>query len=75
MLLVVVPNARDRLFEENWIGYVAEIAACLLLKVDQSVEERSPRGLEADAVGMLRVCVVPDDAKPQPPLVVVVAND
>mgnify|MGYP007062775107 CR=1 FL=1 len=47
--------------------------ACLLLKVDQSVDERSPRE-EAEAVGMFSVWVVAEDEKPKPPLFEVVAK-
>ena len=45
----------------------------LLLKVDQSVDEMSPRE-EAEAVGMLRVWVVAPEEKPKPPLIEEVAK-
>ena len=43
---------------ESVIGHVAEIVACLLLKVVQSVVERSPL-FDALAVGRLKVIVEP----------------
>ena len=43
-----------------------EVVATFELKVLQSADARRPRPFNADAVGMLRVCVEPDDEKPQP---------
>ena len=59
VLLVEVPKARLMVFEVFTSGYVNVNAACLLLNVLQSVEERRPR-LEADAVGRLNVTVLPE---------------
>ncbi len=49
---------------ERVIGQVVEMVACLLLKVDQSVEERSPR-TDADADGKLKVKVPLELVMPQ----------
>ncbi len=53
---------------------MADTVACLLLKVDQSVEDRRPSGFVALAVGMFRVWVEVFDENPQPPFDEVVAK-
>ena len=49
------------------------IAGSLELNVVQSAEESNPR-LEAEAVGKLKVCVVPEETMPKSVPVVPVAN-
>jgi hypothetical protein len=64
----VVPSAVELIEEPvSAIWYPAESAFCLLLKVVQSAAERRPRTVVAPAVGMLRVCVLPDEVIPKPP--------
>lgn len=88
-LIVDVENPVDITDPVTTIGYVPDTVACLLLNVDQSVEDNAPL-FKADAVGRLNiiVLVVVEMLKSVPvvlvlnvkvvvatPLIVVVEND
>lgn len=60
-LIVVFPAPENEMYAP------AVSAPCLPLNVAKSADERRPAGVEAPAVGMVRVWVKPDEVMPHPP--------
>lgn len=69
-----VAMMQEMVLTDRESGAVKERTDSFALKVDQSVFERSPSTVLAPAVGILSVCVNPDEAQPQPPAFEVVAK-
>ena len=64
---LIVPPTNDK--------YAPAVSAlCFPLNALQSAEVRRPSTCDADAIGMFKVCVEPEDDQPQPPLFELVAN-